>query len=194
LEVFVRSMQLLRWVILPPRLDRFASIRKIIGWSEIARREGLLGLEVSSDSERDPFARRGLQLLVDGNEPEMIRTILEVEVETRERFDISAARVFEAMGGYTPTIGIIGAVLGLIQVMENLSDPALLGHGIAIAFVATIYGVGLANLVLLPIAQKLKSIVKGMSQHDYMVVEGIIAIAEGENPRSIENKLLGFIE
>ncbi|MBF0470639.1 MAG: flagellar motor protein [Gammaproteobacteria bacterium] len=194
IAVFLRSLSILKWIFLPPQLDSYESVNKIVSWSDIARREGLLGLEAVSENEEDPFARRGLQLLVDGNEPETIRAILEVEVETRERFDLSAARIYESMGGYTPTIGIIGAVLGLIQVMENLADPSLLGHGIAVAFVATIYGVGLANLVLLPISQKLKSVIRGLSQHDYMVVEGIVSIAEGENPRSIEYKLIGFIE
>ncbi len=134
-----------------------------------------------------------MQLLIDGSEPEAIRSIMEVEIHTRENFDIQAARVFESMGGYSPTIGIIGAVLGLIQVMGNLSDPSKLGGGIAVAFVATIYGVALANLVLLPIANKLKSIVISDAHFNEMIVEGLVSIAEGENPRNIETKLLGFL-
>ena len=191
--VFLRAIKMLWWMLITPQFDNEGTIRKIINWSNIARREGLLGLENLEDSEEDPFAKKGLQLLIDGSEPEAIRTIMEVDIHTRESFDIQAARVFESMGGYSPTIGIIGAVLGLIQVMGNLSDPSKLGSGIAVAFVATIYGVALANLVLLPIANKLKSIVVSSAHFNEMIVEGLVSIAEGENPRNIETKLLGFL-
>ena len=191
--VFIRAIKMLWWTIITPHFDSEAAIQKIISWSNIARREGLLGLENLEDTESDPFAKKGLQLLIDGSEPEAIRSIMEVEIHTRESFDIQAARVFESMGGYSPTIGIIGAVLGLIQVMGNLSDPSKLGGGIAVAFVATIYGVALANLVLLPIANKLKSIVISDAHFNEMIVEGLVSIAEGENPRNIETKLLGFL-
>ena len=191
--IFIRAIKMLWWTIITPHFDSEAAIRKIISWSNIARREGLLGLENLEDTEKDPFAKKGLQLLIDGSEPEAIRSIMEVEIHTRENFDIQAARVFESMGGYSPTIGIIGAVLGLIQVMGNLSDPSKLGGGIAVAFVATIYGVALANLVLLPIANKLKSMVISDAHFNEMIVEGLVSIAEGENPRNIETKLLGFL-
>lgn len=191
--VFLRAIKMLWWMLITPQFDNEGTIRKIISWSNIARREGLLGLENLEDSEEDPFAKKGLQLLIDGSEPEAIRTIMEVDIHTRESFDIQAARVFESMGGYSPTIGIIGAVLGLIQVMGNLSDPSKLGTGIAVAFVATIYGVALANLVLLPVANKLKSIVVSSAHFNEMIVEGLVSIAEGENPRNIETKLLGFL-
>lgn len=193
LMTFVRGIRLLAWVFIPPRLLADEAIEKIISWSNIARKEGLLGLEAASDSETDAFARKGLQLLVDGNEPEVMRNILEVEVDAKEQHDLGAARLYESMGGYSPTIGIIGAVMGLIQVMENLADPSKLGHGIAVAFVATIYGVGLANLVLIPIANKLKSLVYAQSQFRYMIIEGIVSIAEGDNPRNIDAKLQGFV-
>ena len=191
--VFLRAIKMLWWMLSTPQFDSEGTIQKIISWSNIARREGLLGLENLEDSEADPFAKKGLQLLIDGSEPEAIRSIMEVDIHTRESFDIQAARVFESMGGYSPTIGIIGAVLGLIQVMGNLSDPSKLGGGIAVAFVATIYGVALANLVLLPIANKLKSIVISSAHFNEMIVEGLVSIAEGENPRNIETKLLGFL-
>lgn len=190
---FVRGLRLLGWVFVPPKLMADEAIDKIIAWSNIARKEGLLGLEAVADTESDDFARKGLQLLVDGNEPEVMRNILEVEVDAKEQHDLSAAKLYESMGGYSPTIGIIGAVMGLIQVMENLSDPSKLGHGIAVAFVATIYGVGLANLILIPIANKLKSLVFAQTQFRYMMIEGIVSIAEGDNPRNIEAKLLGFV-
>ncbi len=191
--VFLRAMRMLFWTILTPRLDYEETIEKIIRWSNIARKEGLLGLEDVEEHESDPFAQKALQLLIDGGEPEIIRGILEVDIDTRDRFDNSAAKVFESMGGYSPTIGIIGAVLGLIQVMGNLSDPSMLGSGIAVAFVATIYGVGAANLLFLPVSKKLRSIVHGQSQYREMIVEGMTAIAEGENPRNIETKLLGYL-
>lgn len=193
LPVFVRGIRMLPWVVVPPRLNPDEAIENIVSWSNIARKEGLLGLESISETETDPFARKGLQLLVDGSEPEVMRGILEVEVDSREHRDLQGAKVFEGMGGFSPTIGIIGAVMGLIQVMNNLSDPSQLGHGIAVAFVATIYGVGAANLLLIPIGNKLKSLVQAQSQFRNMMVEGIISIAEGENPRNIETKLQGFL-
>lgn len=193
IAVFIRAIKMLWWTISTPQFNTEEVIQKIIKWSNIARREGLLGLENLEDQEEDPFSKKGLQLLIDGSEPETIRKIMEVDIHTRESFDIQAARVFESMGGYSPTIGIIGAVLGLIQVMGNLSDPSKLGGGIAVAFVATIYGVALANLVLLPVANKLKSIVITDAHFNEMIVEGLVSIAEGENPRNIETKLIGFL-
>ena len=147
MNVFKRALAILGWIVFPPRIDLVGGINSVVGWSMTARKEGLLGLESVADVEADPYARKGLQLLVDGAEPEAIRSILEVDLYTQEARDIQAAKVFESMGGYAPTIGILGAVLGLIHVMENLSDPNLLGNGIAVAFVATVYGVGLANLI-----------------------------------------------
>lgn len=191
--VFMRSLNMLVWIFTPPKLEHRASVEKIINWSNIARKEGLLGLEVLVEAEGDSFAKKGLQLLVDGSEPDVIRNILEVELDVKEHFDTQAAKVFDGLGGYSPTIGIIGAVMGLIHVMNNLADPSKLGAGIAVAFVATIYGVGLANLVFLPVGNKLKSIVYSQTQFREMVIEGIISIAEGENPRNIETKLEGYL-
>ena len=137
-------------------------------------------------------SQKCLQLLIDGNEPESIRSTMEVEITTKEAFDIKGAKVYEGMGGYSPTIGIIGAVLGLIHVMNNLADPSTLGPGIAVAFVATIYGVGMANLFLLPAANKLKTLISDRCHIQEMIVEGVVAIAEGENHRNIEAKLRGY--
>lgn len=192
-SVFVHAIRVAGSVFFPPKLDMNIAIEKLASWSNIARREGLLGLEEIAENEPDLFVRKGMQLLVDGSEPEVIRDILEVEVDSREQHDIQAAKVFEAMGGYSPTIGIIGAVMGLIHVMQNLADPAKLGSGIATAFVATIYGVGLANLFLLPFGNKLRSLAMKRSQYRDMVIEGIVSIAEGENPRHIESKLQGYL-
>ncbi|MBA6114593.1 flagellar motor protein [Pseudomonas putida] len=194
LSSFKRALQILRWIFFPPRVDLAGGIDRVVNWSLTARKEGLLGLEGVADGEPDPYARKGLQLLVDGAEPESIRSILEVDFLTQEGRDIQAAKVFECMGGYAPTIGIIGAVMGLIHVMGNLADPSQLGNGIAVAFVATIYGVASANLILLPVANKLKAIVLRQSRYREMLLEGLLSIAEGENPRSIELKLQGFME
>lgn len=131
--------------------------------------------------------------MIDGSEPDTIRSILEVDLHVRERSDTRAAKVFEGMGIYSPTLGIIGAVLGLMAVMQNLADPSKLGHGIAAAFVATIYGIGLANLFFLPVANKLKVAIAALSESREMVIEGMISIAQGENPRSIEAKLQGYL-
>ena len=191
--VLKRALQVVGWIFLPPRINLLGGIDKVVGWSMTARKEGLLGLEPIAETELDPYARKGLQLLVDGAEPEAIRSILEVDLYTQEARDIQAAKVFECMGGYAPTIGIIGAVMGLIHVMGNLADPSQLGSGIAVAFVATIYGVGMANLLLLPIGNKLKAIAQRQSRYREMLLEGLLSIAEGENPRSIELKLQGFI-
>ena len=194
LTVFKRALAILRWIVFPPSIPLREGIGQIINWSTIARKEGLLGLESLADLEPDPYARKGLQLLVDGSEPEALRSILEVELMTRENHDLMAAKVYESMGGYSPTIGIIGAVMGLIHVMGNLADPSMLGSGIAVAFVATIYGVALANLFLIPVAHKLKAIALQQSRYREMLLEGLMSIAEGENPRSIEMKLEGFLD
>ena len=194
LSSFKRALQIFGWILFPPRVDLAGGIDRVVNWSLTARKEGLLGLEGVADAEPDPYARKGLQLLVDGAEPEAIRSIREVDFLTQESRDIQAAKVFESMGGYAPTIGIIGAVMGLIHVMGNLADPSQLGNGIAVAFVATIYGVASANLILLPVANKLKAQVMRQSRYREMLLEGLLSIAEGENPRSIELKLQGFME
>ena len=189
-----RAVKIVRWVFSPPQQDVRAAADKIIHWSMTARKEGLLGLEAIVDTEKEYFANKGLRLLVDGTEPEAIRRAMEVDLYLREQRDLQAARFYECMGGYAPTIGIIGAVMGLIHVMRNLADPSQLGSGIATAFVATIYGVGLANLLFLPVASKLKGVVQRQYQYHEMIVEGVIAISEGENPLSIELKLQGYLE
>ena len=193
LPVFKHAMSRFSWVLRPPPLGAEELIKKIVEWSTIARKQGLLGLEPLIEKEEDTFVKRGLQLVVDGGEPDAIRAILEVEVGVREHVDQRAAKVFEGMGIYSPTLGIIGAVLGLMAVMQNLADPAKLGAGIAAAFTATVYGIGLANLFLLPIASKLKTTVQAQSHQREMIIEGMVAIAQGDNPRSIESRLQGYL-
>ena len=192
-HVMRRAFGILPWVFRSPVSDAGAIVQRLVEWSQIARKQGLLGLEGLLDRERDPFIRKGLQLVVDGSEPDSIRDILEVDLEGREAADLRAAKVFEGMGVYAPTLGIIGAVLGLMAVMQNLADPTKLGSGIAAAFTATVYGIGLANLFLLPIASKLKTTVQAQSHQREMVIEGMVAIAQGDNPRSIESRLQGFL-
>lgn len=191
-NVFVSGIKMGAWVFYPPDHSPQNLIKQITGWAHISRKEGLLVLEAQMFSIKDPLIKKGLQLLVDGSPPEKLREALEIDIAALEAHQRQSARVWEAAGGYAPTIGILGAVLGLIHVMENLSDPDLLGSGIAVAFVATIYGVGLANLVFLPIANKLKSIINEQSVLQEMIVDGFVAIANGENPRLIENRLQGY--
>jgi chemotaxis protein MotA len=192
-SIFFRSLQMAVWIVKPKKLNLEAQITQIISWSNLARKKGLLGLEEIIDEIDDPFAQIGLQLLVDGKEPEAIAEALELEINIRENRDYQAARLFEAMGGYAPTIGILGAVMGLIHVMENLSDPGLLGKGIATAFVATIYGVASANLIFLPIANKLKAHIFAENQAKEMLAAGIAALAKNENPKNIELQLNSYL-
>ena len=192
-EVMRRAFVMLPWVFRPPPYDPEHLVSKIVDWSVTSRRQGLLGLETLLDGEPDPFLRKGLQLVVDGSEPDSIRNTLELDLHAREAADIRAARVFEGMGVYSPTLGIIGAVLGLMAVMQNLDDPSKLGHGIAAAFTATVYGIGMANLFFLPIANKLKVAVQTHTHLCEMQIEGLIALAQGENPRVIEGRLRGFL-
>ena len=190
---FMRGMRMVRWVWYPPVVDHQQLIKQISNWSQVSRREGLLALEGVINQLKDDFSRKGLQLLVDGAEPERLREVLEVDIGTFEAERKLSARIWEAAGGYSPTIGILGAVLGLIHVMENLSDPSKLGAGIAVAFVATIYGVGLANLVFLPIANKLKAHIGRLIVQREMIVDGLVGIANGDNPRIIESRIKGYI-
>lgn len=188
-----RALGMFGWVFSPPRLSFEQGIDKIVGWSMQARRYGLLGLEKQAEIDSDEFLQKGLQLIADGNEKEAIRDLMLMELNIREQRDLQAARLYESMGGYAPTIGIIGAVMGLIHVMTNLGSPDMLGSGIATAFVATIYGVGLANLVLLPIAGRLKSIILQRYQYHEMMLEGFLSIAQGHNPLAIRMRLESYL-
>jgi chemotaxis protein MotA len=190
--VFMSGIRLLPWVFRPPAVEFRKTLDRLVLWGGTARRGGLLALEPMMRGAIDPYTRKGLQLIVDGAEPQVVRDALQLEIETWEDAQRQAARVWEAAGGYAPTIGIIGAVMGLIQVMQNLSDPARLGAGIAVAFVATIYGVGSANLLFLPVASKLKSIIARQVRLKEMIADGMEAIASGENPRNIELRLEGY--
>jgi len=193
LNTFVRALKMLTWVFFPPQYSAEEVLDKILNWNQIARKEGLFKLETLAELEEDLFTQKGLQLISDGATPEMIREILENDLDIQENHDLQSSRVFEAMGGYSPTIGIIGAVLGLIHVMGNLADPSSLGAGISVAFVATIYGVVLANLVFLPIGNKLQTLIERRSHVYMMLIEGLISVADGDNPRNIESRLQAYI-
>jgi len=193
MNTFLRALKMTVWIFKPPQQSAKRLLEKILDWNQIARREGLLRLEAMAMEETDIFTQKGLQLIADGAEPEIIREILEADLDIMENNDLQAAKVYEAMGGYSPTIGIIGAVLGLIHVMGNLADPSSLGSGIAVAFVATIYGVGLANLLFLPMGNKLKTLVQRRTQLQMMLIDGLISVADGDNPRNIESRLQAYL-
>ncbi|MBV1776752.1 flagellar motor protein [Burkholderiaceae bacterium DAT-1] len=193
LDDFKQGLRMLRWVVQPPVADMEGWIIRIVNWSHVSRRGGLLALEAPLAGEADPFAKRGLQMLVDGTEPDTIRQSLDLDISMLEHKLRNAAKIWESAGGYAPTIGILGAVMGLIHTMENLTDPSKLGGGIAVAFVATIYGVGSANMFFLPVSNKLRHAINTEIKKRELILEGLGAIANGENPRVIENRLRAFI-
>ena len=172
------------WLIYPPDHSLDELLNTLCKWSQTARKEGLIGLESSAKSAT-LLAKKGLNLLADGQTPTAIRSSLELDLYRQEDAGLQSAHVYESLGGDAPTIGILGAVLGLMQVLGNLTDPEQIGPGIATAFVATIYGVGSANLMFLPIAQRLKFLVRKEYLYNELIIEGLVAIAEGEHPNSI---------
>lgn len=184
-----RAIHLVQWVVKPPETTLNGAVDRVVHWARRSRKVGLIGLENDMEAQSDAFLRKGLQLVIDGGDPEGIRRAMEIDVSSTLDSDLAAAAVFRNMGGYAPTIGIIGAVLGLMQVMSNLADPSELGAGIATAFVATIYGVGFANLLLLPIADRIRALVVRQSHEKLLWLEGLLAIAEGEHPAAIRMRL-----
>lgn len=192
MPVFVRGVKMARLVFAPPPQSHAALSSDILAWSATSRREGLLSLDALIPSMQDPFVAMAMRLVVDGVDPAKIREILDIEIATYERCERQAARIWEAAGGYAPTIGILGAVLGLIHVMENLAEPSRLGSGIAVAFVSTIYGVGLANLVFLPIANRLKAIIAHEVARRDMLAEVFAGLVHGENARLIQERLTAY--
>ena len=193
MAIFKKAMGSLGMVFGNVHVDLPGTIAKVVELANVSRKQGLLALEGQIKSIEDPLLAKGVQLVVDGTEPPKIREILEVEVGMFEEEYTLAGKVWESFGSYAPTIGILGAVMGLIHVMENLADPSSLGGGIAVAFVATIYGVGGANLIFLPAGGKIKLKAKELIVGKLMVIEGLVSVAQGENPRMIEEKLSGFL-
>jgi chemotaxis protein MotA len=184
-----RATTSLRRVLRRDAPDLRATVATIVAHVTRARRHGILSLEPDLDLVEEPFLRRGLGLAVDGTAAPVVRDLLEFESRQLHERDVLDAHVFEVAGGYAPTFGILGAVLGLIQVMEHLSDPSRLGPGIATAFVATVYGVGAANLVFLPIASRLKAEAAAAARHREVIIEGVAAVQEGLHPRLVALKL-----
>ncbi|WP_447603169.1 flagellar motor protein [Nitrospira sp. Nam80] len=193
LPVVIRALGAVSLALTSPRHDTKAMIASILDLANVSRKQGLLALESKLKDIPDPFFRKGIQLIVDGTDPKVVHEILEIEVEHHEEEGVVAAKVWEAAGGYAPTVGILGAVMGLIHVMENLADPSKLGGGIAVAFVATVYGVGAANLFFLPLANKIKLKLKEEAGSRNMLIMGLVGLAHGENPRLLQEKLESFL-
>jgi chemotaxis protein MotA len=193
LTVFFAGMKSVLKAFFAPKTKNKAIIAEIIGYANKARRQGIISLEAEIEGVADPFLKKALNMAVDGVEPKTLRETMEMELGNMEEEGELPIKFWEAAGGYSPTIGIIGAVLGLIHVMENLTDPTKLGGGIAVAFVATVYGVTLANVIYLPLAGKLKLRHRAEIIAKEIILAGVISILEGENPRLIEEKLKSFL-
>jgi chemotaxis protein MotA len=191
-HVLKGALKRLAGVFLDSTADLNAMAEELIGYATKARKNGLVSLELEVEGIADPFLRKALTLAVDGTDLQEMRKMLELEIDVEERTGEAEAKVFENAGGYAPTIGIIGAVLGLIQVMKNLANIDEVGHGIAVSFVATVYGVASANLILLPMAQKIKARQTAQSQRMELILEGVAGIVEGLNPKLIREKLRAF--
>lgn len=187
--VFLRGVRMLRLFAFTPEDKSLKNVQDAMIWSAVARREGFLSLERYLESAKDPFIEKGLKLVIDGIDPDRLKEILDVDISFYEMEQRQAIKIWDAAGGYAPTIGILGAVLGLIHVMENLTDPSKLGGGIAVAFVATIYGVGLANLLFLPIANKLKDVLAREIVRREMLADIFYSIAQGDSPRIVEERV-----
>jgi len=194
LPIFLRGLKMFLWVFMPPKNDMPDLLRQITDWLRIARHQFVLALDPVAEQQTDPFIRQALRLVVDGVEAPQIRTVLESNITTAAHEEMLGAEMYEAMGGYAPTVGILGAVMGLITVMAHLDDPSKLGEGIATAFVATVYGVASANLLFLPTAGKLKFLVKRRIRRLEMITEGMIGIAVLESPLQLEMRLRSFLE
>jgi chemotaxis protein MotA len=193
MPVLLEAGRRLGSVFLTPRHDPQAMIERLVRYAQKARRDGIVSLDAELPNIADPFLKRSLMLAVDGTEPQELRKIIELELDNQAEYEEQVPHVFESAGGFAPTIGIIGAVLGLIQVMQHLNQIDEVGKGIAVAFVATIYGVASANLLYLPVAGKLKLRIREEQIAREMTLEGVASILEGINPRMLETKLLGYL-
>jgi chemotaxis protein MotA len=193
LSVTITSLKSIVKIFKQPQINNREIIQDIIRLANKARKEGVISLEADAQKLSDPFLKRALTMAMDGVEPKVLRETMELEIDNLEEEADQPIKFWAAAGGYSPTIGILGAVLGLIHVMENLSDPSKLGGGIAVAFVATVYGVGLANLFYLPMSGKLKVKAKALMVAKEIMLVGVIGILEGENPRLIDDKLRSYL-
>src|SRR3984893_17981683 len=192
-EVVITAFLSLATIFFVPKSEPLGVIREIVAIAYKARREGIVSLDRDLDKVQNPFLRRSLMLAVDGTEPSELRKMMELELEKQGEYEENSPKVFESAGGFSHTIGIIGAILGLIQVMQHLDNITEVGKGIAVAFVATIYGVGSANIFFLPVAAKLKFKHRKRMIIKEMMLEGTLGILEGQNPRLIEGKLVSYL-
>jgi chemotaxis protein MotA len=193
MEVMKLMPTLYKTAMTPEFPDIPATVRQLVGYAEKARKEGLLALEPEIAQIDDTFTKKGLQLVVDGTDPDLVREVLEVEIESMETRHRAGQKLFKDAGGYAPTIGVLGTVMGLLHVMQLLQTPELLGPAIAGAFMATLYGVGSANVIFLPTAGRLAVLTQSEVLNRTLVIEGILAIQAGENPRVVSERLLGFL-
>lgn len=192
--VFKGAFKHLSWVLFPPDFDLRQLARKLHHWSNLVRKEGFLSLEIELEQSNDELCSQGLTLLIDGIEVNVLQDVLEQQMDMEQEKLERYARIYESMGGYSPTMGILGAVLGLIQAMSFLASPEQLGNGIAVAFVATIYGVGFANLVFLPVANRLRQMFYRYSIYQEMLIVGLTSIAVGETSLALERRLAVFVK
>jgi chemotaxis protein MotA len=188
-----RIPALYKIVIGPPEIDLNSRVQQLVGFAEQARREGLLALDAQTGEIEDDFTRKGLQLVVDGSDPELVREVLEAEIDGMMARHHEGAMPFEKAGGFAPTMGIIGTVMGLVHVLANLSAPATLGPSISSAFIATLMGVASANVIYLPVANRLKALSKQEIELRTLTVEGILSVQAGDNPRVVAEKLGSFV-
>jgi chemotaxis protein MotA len=193
LGVVLAALRSLGTIFYVPKSDPRSMIQEIVTIAHKARREGIVSLDRDLNRIQNPFLKKAVMLAVDGTEPGELRKMMEMELEKQGEHEDNIPKVFESAGGFSPTIGIIGAILGLIQVMQHLDNIDEVGRGIAVAFVATVYGVGVANVILLPVAGKLRIRIRNEQINREMILEGVISILEGMNPRMIENKLDSFL-
>jgi chemotaxis protein MotA len=192
-KTLASALKYLKDVYMPPKCDFEGLITEIGGFATKARKEGIIALEKEANNASDALLTLGLGAVADGTDPTLVKEMMENQMSQEEQAVHNAAKVYESFGGYSPTLGIIGAVMGLIQVMQNLSDPSKLGAGIAVAFVATIYGLFAANLVMIPLGTRIKFIYQDVFLYKNMIIEGVLSIQAGESPVLIERKLRSFI-
>ncbi len=188
------ALSQLKFVFFERAHDRETLVEDLIAYATKARRNGIVSLENDTRSIDDPFLRKALDLAIDGTDLDELKSMMELDIDLADHHAEQSAGVFESGGGYAPTIGIIGAVLGLIQVMKNLANIEEVGHGIAVAFVATVYGVGLANILLLPAAAKVKNRARAERQMRELALLGVVGILEGLNPKMLRHKLSSYLE
>lgn len=193
LSIFLAALKKVASVFLHKGADSQGLVKQLVDFANKARKEGIVSLDTELAKVTDPFLKQAMMLAVDGTEPSELRKIMQLELDNKSEIEEKIPQVFESAGGFAPTVGIIGAVLGLIQVMQHLDNIDEVGRGIAVAFVATIYGVALANLICLPAAGKLKIRHREETMIKEMMLEGVVSILEGMNPRMMETKLRTFL-